>query len=177
MPSRKIPSVEQAFELFSEDPWRPLSEWAEEWDCSHERVRQLREQAGFDPISSIDRETAQTVIDRVRNGEYSLTVRELYEDLPIGLEKFLTWMKEDPAIYLGVLEAQQWVEKQSWNPDKKQCKKCGEVLKPTSFGKTQKYKDGLQKICNLCLKNPSEKLASIKEKQERIKALKDKLDN
>ena len=107
MPSRKIPSVEQAFEFFSEDPWRPLSEWAEEWDCSHERVRQLREQAGFDPISSIDRNIAMTVINRIRNGDYALTVRELYEDLPIGLEKFLTWMKEDPAIYLAVLEAQQ----------------------------------------------------------------------
>ena len=177
MPSRSIPSVEQAFELFSEDPWRPLSEWAKEWDCSHERVRQLREQAGFDSISSIDRDIAKTVIDRVRNGEYSLTVRELYEDLPIGLEKFLTWMKEDPSIYLAILEAQQWVEKQSWSPETKQCRKCGEVLKPESFGKTQKYKDGLQKICKLCVKNPSEKLSKIQEKQKKLQQLKNKLDN
>jgi len=177
VPSRKIPSVEQAYELFNEDPWRPLSEWAEEWECSHERVRQLREQAGFDPISSIDHGTAQVVIDRIRNGEYSLTVRELYEDLPIGLEKFLTWMKEDPAIYLGVLEAQQWVEKQSWNPEKKQCRRCGEVLAPEAFGKTQKYKDGLQKICDNCVNNPSEKLAKIQERQNRIKELKKKLDD
>ena len=177
MPSRSIPSVEQAYELFSEDPWRPLSEWAKEWECSHERVRQLREQAGFDPISSIDRNIARTVIDRVRNGEYALTVRELYEDLPIGLEKFLTWMKEDPAIYLGILEAQQWVEKQSWSPETKQCKKCGEVLKAKSFGKTQKYKDGLQKICKLCVSNPSEKLAEIQEKQKKLQQLKNKLDN
>lgn len=177
MPSRKIPSVEQAYEMFKEDPWRPLSEWAEEWECSHERVRQLREQAGFDPISSIDKGVAMTVINRVRNGEFSLTVRELYEDLPIGLEKFLTWMKEEPSIYLAVLEAQQWVEKESWNPKSKQCKKCGNILAPKSFNKTQKYKDGLQKVCKYCVKNPSDKLKKIKEKQEKIQELKNKLDN
>ena len=104
-------------------------------------------------------------------------LRELYEDLPIGLEKFLTWMKEDPSIYLAILEAQQWVEKQSWSPETKQCRKCGEVLKSESFGKTQKYKDGLQKICKLCVKNPSEKLSKIQEKQKKLQELKNKLDN
>ena len=177
MPSRKIPSVEQAYELFDADPWRPLSEWAEEWDCSHERVRQLREQAGFDPISKIDKGIAMTVVNRIRNGEYSLTVRELYKDLPIGLEKFLTWMKQEPSIYLAVLEAQQWIEKESWNPPSKQCAKCGNILAPKSFNKTQKYKDGLQKVCKYCMGNPSEKLQKIKEKQKKLQELKNKLDN
>ena len=45
------------------------------------------------------------------------------------------------------------------------------------FGKTQKYKDGLQKICKLCVKNPSEKLSKIKEKQKKLQELKNKLDN
>ena len=68
-------------------------------------------------------------------------------------------------------------KKKAWNPDTKQCKKCGEVLKPEDFGKTQKYQDGLQKICKQCIQNPSEKLAEIKAKQEKLAQLKKKLDN
>ena len=64
-------------------------------------------------MSSIDHGIAIEIIDRIRSGKYKLTVRTLYEDLPIGLEKFLSWMKTDPAIYLGVLEAQQYVKKKS----------------------------------------------------------------
>lgn len=177
MPSRKIPSVEQAYEMFNKDPWRPLSEWAKEWDCSHERVRQLREQAGFPPMSSIDHGIAIEIIDRIRSGKYKLTVRTLYEDLPIGLEKFLSWMKTDPAIYLGVLEAQQYVKKKEWTPDEKQCKKCGQLLPVKDFDKTQKYKDGLKKFCRNCLSNPSEKLEKIKSRQEKLKKIREKLDN
>ena len=177
VPSRKIPSVEQAYELFSDDPWKPLSEWAKEWDCSHERVRQLREQAGIPPISSIDHGTARIIIDRIRSGDFSLTVRNLYDDLPIGLEKFLTWMKTDPAIYLGVLEAQQFVKNKEWSPDEKQCKRCGELLPINLFDVTQKYKDGRKKICKNCFNNPSEKLNEIKKKQDLIKKLREKLDD
>tara|TARA_Y100000004_G_scaffold96027_1_gene107554 strand:+ start:10427 stop:10960 length:534 start_codon:yes stop_codon:yes gene_type:complete len=177
MPSRKVPNVEKAYELFKADPHKPLSDWAREWECSHERVRQLREQAGFDPISAIDHQVAITVIDRIRDGKYGLTVRELYEDLPIGLEKFLSWMKEDPAIWLGVKEAQQYVEKQSWNPTEKQCAKCGDIVPIKSFGKTQKYKDGRQKVCKNCLENPSGKLAEIQKKRETLEKLRKKLEN
>lgn len=177
MPSRKVPKVEQAYELFIADPHKPLSEWAREWDCSHERVRQLREQCGLDPISAIDHEIAITVIDRIRDGKYSLTVRELYEDLPIGLERFMTWMQDDPAIWLGVKEAQQYVEKQKWNPTEKQCARCG-VLQPIrQFSKTQKYKDGRKKICKDCINNPSGKLLEIQKRKEELKKLKNKLSD
>ena len=177
MPSRRIPSVEEAYKLFNDDPYKPLSHWADEWECSHERVRQLREQCGFPPISSIDHGIARIVIDRLYSGEYSLTVRDLYDDLPIGLEKFMTWWKEDPAIWLGVLHAQQYIKQKSWNPDEKQCSKCGELQKIDSFGKTQKYKDGRQKICNNCVKNPSGKLEEIQKKKEKLEQLRQKLDN
>jgi len=177
MPSRKVPNVEAAYELFKEDPHKPLSDWAREWDCSHERVRQLREQAGFDPISAIDHEVAITIIDRIRDGKYKLTVRALYDDLPIGLEKFMTWMKEDPAIWLGVLEAQQYAKAKEWNPDTKQCRKCAEVLDIKQFSRSQKYKDGRQKVCKLCKRTPSDRVLRIKMQKEAMDALREKLKN
>lgn len=177
MPSRRIPSVEEAYKIFNEDPYKPLSEWAREWNCSHERVRQLREQAGFPPISSIDHKIAITVIDRIRNGEYKLTVREMYDDLPIGLEKFMTWMKEDPAIYLGVLEAQQYVKLKEWNPDTKVCRKCNEKLEIKHFGKSQKYKDGRQKVCKICKSEPSQRILKIQMQKDTMEALREKLKN
>ena len=45
MPNRIAPTVEEARELFLQDPHKKLSLWAEEWGVSDERVRQLREQA------------------------------------------------------------------------------------------------------------------------------------
>ena len=177
MPSRKVPKVEEAYKLFIEDPHKPLSDWAREWDCSHERVRQLREQSGLEPISAIDHEIAITVIDRIRDGKYSLTVRELYDDLPIGLERFMTWMQDDPAIWLGVKEAQQYVELQKWNPKEKQCKKCG-VLQPIKeFKKTQKYKDGRQKVCKECLIDSKGKIKELDKRREELKKLKNKLSD
>jgi hypothetical protein len=101
----------------------------------------------------------------------------LYEDLPIGLERFMTWMQDDPAIWLGVKEAQQYVEKQKWNPTEKQCAKCG-VLQPIrQFSKTQKYKDGRKKICKDCINNPSGKLLEIQKRKEELKKLKNKLSD
>jgi len=46
-----------------------------------------------------------------------------------------------------------------------------------SFGKTQKYKDGRQKICNLCIKNPSGRLKDIQDKKKKLEELRKKLDN
>ena len=64
MPSRKVPKVEEAYKLFIEDPHKPLSDWAREWNCSHERVRQLRDQAGFPKISEIDYKISRQVVER-----------------------------------------------------------------------------------------------------------------
>ena len=46
-----------------------------------------------------------------------------------------------------------------------------------SFGKTQNYKDGRQKICNNCVQNPSGKLQEIQKKKEKLEQLRQKLDN
>ena len=116
MPSRKLPSVEEAYELFKKDPYKRLSEWAKEWDCSHERVRQLREEAGFPKISEIDYRISRQVVERIRSGEYTLTRRITYADLPIGYEKFVSWYEQDPSIYLAVLGAQQWARNHKLNP-------------------------------------------------------------
>ena len=63
MPSRRLPSVEEAHKLFKADPYKRLSEWAKEWDCSHERVRQLRDQA----------------LRRIRKGNSKAFLKEKYE--------------------------------------------------------------------------------------------------
>ena len=68
-------------------------------------------------------------------------------------------------------------KKKEWNPDEKQCKKCGQLLPVKDFDKTQKYKDGLKKFCRNCLSSPSEKLEKIKSRQEKLKKIREKLDN
>ena len=98
MPSRKIPSVEQAYELFSDDPWKPLSEWAQEWDCSHERVRQLK---GEDrPINNEEdrRKVLETnrYVDSVVTFNSSEELKTLYETLcPDVVVKGSEWTADE----------------------------------------------------------------------------------
>ena len=179
MPSRRLPSVEEAYKLFKADPHKRLSEWAKEWDCSHERVRQLREEAGFPKISEIDYRISRQVVERIRSGEYTLTRRITYADLPIGYEKFVSWYEQDPAIYLAVLEAQQWARNQKLNPTEKTCEACGENLSIENFKRSSKYLDGYSKYCKdypNC-KIDTAKLDQIDDRRSRLAELKKKLEN
>lgn len=179
MPSRKLPSVEEAYELFKKDPYKRLSEWAKEWDCSHERVRQLREEAGFPKISEIDYRISRQVVERIRSGEYTLTRRITYADLPIGYEKFVSWYEQDPSIYLAVLEAQQWARNNKLNPTVKECKGCGEKLSIKNFKRSSKYLDGYSKYCKkypACTVDNA-KLDQLDDRRSRLADLKKKLEN
>lgn len=181
MPSRRLPSVEEAYKLFKADPYKRLNDWAEEWGCSHERVRQLREQAGFAKVSEIDYNLTRKIVERIRSGEYTLTQRNTYEDLPIGYEKFVNWYEEDPSVYLAVLEAQQWAYNEKMNPTEKECSGCNRTIQIGNFKRNQNYVDGYSKVCSTyptcCVTGDpilSGEAQKIKERIERIKKLKNK---
>ena len=163
MPNRIAPTVEEARELFLEDPHKKLSLWAEEWGVSDERVRQLREQAGVAPRSAYNSEIAQIVLNRIAEGKRSLTTSKTYEELPIGYERFKAWMKEMPELVEKVEEAKAKAEKLSWNPTWKKCLECQEEKDVTEFEKSQKYKSGYTQYCKECLVGLREATHKYKE--------------
>ena len=184
MPSRRLPSVEEAHQLFKADPYKRLSEWAKEWDCSHERVRQLRDQAGFPKISEIDYKISRQVVERIRSGEYTLTRRITYADLPIGYEKFVSWYEEDPSIYLAVLEAQQYAYNQKMNPTEKACQGCGENTTIENYKRSSKYVDGYAKHCKtfpVCANSGEHlldaQLDQVNTRRSKLDELRKKLEN
>mgnify|MGYP005992996261 FL=1 len=151
MPNRIAPTVEEARELFLNDPHKKLSLWAQEWGVSDERVRQLREQAGIAPRSAYNSEITQIVIDRIAEGKGSLTTAKTYEELPIGYERFKAWMKDMPELVERVNEAKEKADKLSWNPNWKKCLQCQEEKDVSEFEKSQKYKSGYTQYCKECL--------------------------
>jgi hypothetical protein len=151
MPNRIAPTVEEARELFLEDPHKKLSDWADEWGVTDERVRQLREQAGVAPRSAFNSEIADIVIQRISTGKGSLTTSRTYEELPIGYERFKAWMKDNDELTIKVKEAQEKAEKLSWNPTEKKCLNCQEYKEVSEFEKSQKYKSGYTIYCKPCL--------------------------
>ena len=163
MPNRIAPTVEEARELFLEDPHKKLSLWAEEWGVSDERVRQLREQAGVAPRSAYNSEIAQIVLNRIAEGKGSLTTSKTYEELPIGYERFKAWMKEMPELVEKVEEAKAKAEKLSWNPTWKKCLECQEEKDVTEFERSQKYKSGYTQYCKECLVGLRESTHKYKE--------------
>ena len=54
--SRKSPPVNDLPALFKKHPIRSNQEWADLWDISRERVRQLRKEVGLPPFSQIARQ-------------------------------------------------------------------------------------------------------------------------
>ncbi len=151
MPNRIAPTVEEARNLFLNDPHKKLSLWAQEWGVSDERVRQLREQAGIAPRSAYNSEIAQIVLDRIAEGKGSLTTSKTYEELPIGYERFKAWMKDNPELVERVNKAKEESDKLSWNPTWKKCLECGEEKDVNNFEKSQKYKSGYTLYCKDCL--------------------------
>ena len=108
-----------------------------------------------------------------------MTRRITYADLPIGYEKFVSWYEQDPAIYLAVLEAQQWARNQKLNPTEKTCEACGENLSIENFKRSSKYLDGYSKYCKdypNC-KIDTAKLDQIDDRRSRLAELKKKLEN
>ena len=66
MVHRKAPSLEEARELFLEDPNKMLQQWADEWGVTHERVRQLRIESGVPQRGAYNEETAESILEIIR---------------------------------------------------------------------------------------------------------------
>jgi len=162
MPNKVTPTIEEANKLFKDKPHYKLKDWANEWGVSIERVRQIKEQAGIVPMSEIDSRIVQTVVDRIRNGESTLTNRALYAGLPIGYDRFKSWMIKDPSIKQECDEARK--EYLSSDKTEKKCYKCELILNIDSFNKSQKYNDGFNRYCKDCQYKVIDETEDVKRK-------------
>ncbi len=143
--------MEEARELFLNDPNKMLREWADEWGVTHERVRQLRIESGVPSRSAYNENVADAIIEIIQSGRGGLTTNRTYEGQPIGYEKFKTWMDEEEGLEERVLEAKKIAAKNLIDPIEKQCKYCREWFEIDNFKRTQKYQDGYTKFCKDCL--------------------------
>lgn len=151
MVHRKAPSLEEARELFLADPNKMLQAWAEEWGVTHERVRQLRIESGVPQRGAYNEETAEAILEIIRTGRGGLTTPRTYEEQPIGLERFKTWIEEEEGLAEKVAEAQKEALKNLKDPIEKECKYCREWKPVEDYARNQKYLDGLTKFCKDCI--------------------------
>ena len=66
MPNKVTPTIEEAKELFKSKPHYKLKDWSKEWGVSIERVRQIKNQAGIVPMSEIDNNIVEVIVERIR---------------------------------------------------------------------------------------------------------------
>jgi len=162
MPNKVTPTIEEANKLFKSKPQYKLKDWAKEWGVSIERVRQIKEQAGIVPMSEIDENIVEVIVDRIENGESTLTNRTLYTGLPIGYDRFKSWMIKDPSIKEKCDEARE--NYLSSDKTEKKCYRCEDILPIQSFNKSQKYNDGYNRYCVECQSTIIENKDEIKRK-------------
>lgn len=162
MPNKQTPSIEEAKELFKANPHYKLKDFANDWGVSIERVRQIKKEAGIVPMSEIDTSIVEIILERIRNGEATLTNRELYKGLPVGYDRFRTWMMKDSSIKEQCDLARE--EYLSTDKVEKKCYKC-EIIKPIdTFNRSQKYQDGFNRYCMICQEQIIEEKDYVKRK-------------
>ena len=165
MVHRKAPSLDEARELFLENPNKMLQDWADEWGVTHERVRQLRIESGVPQRGAYNEETAQAILEIISTGRGGLTTPRTYEGQPIGLERFKTWIEEEEGLAERVSEAQKTALKNLKDPIEKECKYCREWKPVDSYKRNQKYLDGLTRFCIECIELLKEKKQNIGEEK------------
>lgn len=150
MPARKTPQPEEARTLFLQYPDKKLSDWADEWGITKERVRQIRHEAGVGAVYKVDLDIVNLVCDEIIKGNHTLASKDLYKDLPIGYEAFKTWMLKNDDVKELVQNAQNIAASNKVNPINKTCVACKEIKEVSKFNKSQKFIDGRAKICIDC---------------------------
>jgi len=151
MPTRKAPQPEEARKLFLTYPNKTLQEWADIWGTTAERVRQIRHESGVGAVFKLDMNIVNKVCENISSGNFTLADREMYKSLPIGLEAFKTWMRENENVMIAVQKAQEVARKNKLNPISKECIYCKASKDVSQFKKSQKFVDGYNKVCNDCL--------------------------
>lgn len=153
MPNRKAPTLEEAKALFLKEPNKTLSQFADEWGISSERVRQIRHECGLGAVFSVDYEIVEKVAYLIENNISSLTNLKTFEDLPIGRDAFHTWMRDDIDVAKRIQEAQATAKAKRLDPNEKKCSLCKEIKSIDNFSRTQKYQDGYNKFCINCIES------------------------
>ena len=148
MPNKIAPTTEEAKELFKKHPSKKLKDWANEWGVSVERVRQIKVEAGIKPMSEIDYDIVEIIIEKIKHEGYTYTQRDTYKNTPIGFDRFKTWCIKDPSIKEEVDKAREHYL--SSDKDEKKCYRCEKVLPISEYDKSQKYKDGLNRYFKTC---------------------------
>lgn len=151
MPIRKAPTPEEARNLFLQFPNKKLKDWAIEWGCTPERVRQIKLESGVKSKYQVNFSLAEKIAQYIASGKYTLTDLQMYEEFPIGRDAFMSWMRKDKSVENLINQAQEVAKNNKLNPKSKTCKICTIDKSTDEFNKSQKYADGLVPYCNTCL--------------------------
>ena len=87
--------------------------------CNSKGIEQLRIESGVPQRGAYNEETAQAILEIIRTGRGGLTTPRTYEEQPIGLERFKTWIEEEEGLAKRVEEAQKIAAKNMRDPIEK----------------------------------------------------------
>jgi hypothetical protein len=153
------PSLEQAEFLFKRFPNKPLREWAEDWEVSHEQVRIMKIRLGIPTSRKVEYtvEITKPVIDYIAEGKGTINTPRTFKSLSFGKTTFLNWMAEYPELTDAVVEAQSIARHNKLNPTHKRCSQTGEVLPVSEFYNDSNTLDGFSSRSKKAVKSNAKK--------------------
>ena len=141
---------EQIVEKITSDPSKTNMAWADEWGCSRERVRQLREQFGLASASDFNLEIFNLALEKISKGQGYITAHT-FRDIPnFSVRKLNTWIQDKPHLKQQVELIRQEAYNKTHHPSHKLCPFCDKTLPIDNFYVSKVGRDKRMNKCNDC---------------------------
>ena len=127
--------------------------WAEKYNVSRERIRQLRVEMGLPGVKDFNPVSASKVIAYIRDGRGTLnTIRTFQVVDGLGKTTFMQWVEEYPYLKAQLDEALEYADNKRRNPAEKQCNICKKIKPIDHYYPDKSYLDGRNRRCIPCNK-------------------------
>jgi len=141
---------EEIVEKLTSNPKKTNVAWGEEWGCSRERVRQLREQFGLNSVREFNLEIFNLALEAIAKGTGFIT-GHTFKNIPnFSLSKFNTWLEDKPHLKQQVELVRQEAYNKLYNPTHKLCPFCDKTLPIDKFYVSKSGRDRRMNKCNDC---------------------------
>ena len=141
---------EDIVQKIESDPRKTNVQWAEEWGCSRERVRQLREQFGLNSVREFNLELFNLALEAIGKGTGFITPHS-FKDIPnFSVSRFKSWLEDKPYLKQQVEQVRQERYNQIYHPTHKLCKFCDKTKSIDNSYVSKSGKDKRMNKCNDC---------------------------
>ena len=141
---------EEIVEKITSNPKKTNVAWGKEWDCSRERVRQLREQFGLNSVREFNLEIFNLALEAIAKGSGMINANT-FKNIPnFSVIKFNTWLEEKPYLKQQVELVRKEAYDKIYNPTSKLCPFCDKTLPIDNFYVSKSGRDRRMNKCNDC---------------------------